>query len=167
MTCWQVLYWANLTGQYNIVSNQCSRGWWWQGRENMGTVCQLNLGHLTFLPWAYGLYSAKVGDVLYTGVIWYLQQLPVVPLFGDVQIALSTYVKMCPSFESMRDKWTCAAENASDKMASQYNIVSRMDGIREEHVKYISELARYNNGVRQHQRSSNKEDTTVNTKYID
>lgn len=54
---------------------------------------------------------------------------------------------MCPNFESMRDKWTCAGENADEKIVAQYNLVARMDGIREDHVKFISELARYNNEV--------------------
>jgi len=75
------------------------------------------------------------------------QQFPVVPLFGDVQIELVTYLKLCPHFESMREKWTAAAGGADDKVIPQYNILTKMDSIREEHVKFISELARYNNEV--------------------
>ena len=76
-----------------------------------------------------------------------LQQFPVVPLFGDVQIALVSYLKMCPNFEGMREKWTAAADGADDKVVDQYNLLRRMDSIREEHVKFISELARYRNEV--------------------
>lgn len=76
-----------------------------------------------------------------------LQQFPVVPLFGDVQIALVSYLKMCPNFEGMREKWTAAADGANDKVVDQYNLLRRMDSIREEHVKFISELARYRNEV--------------------
>lgn len=76
------------------------------------------------------------------------QQFPVVPLFGDVQIALVSYLKMCPHFDGMKEKWAVAAEGAEDKVVVQYNLLGKMDSIREEHVKFISELARYNNEVR-------------------
>lgn len=79
--------------------------------------------------------------------LYWLQQFPVVPLFGDVQIALVSYLKMCPNFEGMREKWTAAADGADDKVVDQYNLLRRMDSIREEHVKFISELARYRNEV--------------------
>ena len=70
------------------------------------------------------------------------------PLFGDVQIALVSYLKMCPHFDGMKEKWAVAAEGAEDKVVVQYNLLGKMDSIREEHVKFISELARYNNEVR-------------------
>lgn len=70
-----------------------------------------------------------------------------VPLFGDVQVALVTYLKMCPNFDTMREKWNSAAEGADEKVVGQYNLLGNMDSIREEHVKFISELARYNNEV--------------------
>ncbi len=54
---------------------------------------------------------------------------------------------MCPHFNDMREKWTAAADGAEDKVIVQYNLLGKMDGIREEHVKFISELARYNNEV--------------------
>ena len=68
------------------------------------------------------------------------------PLFGDMQISLVNYVKQCPHFEG--SKWTCAAENAEAKAGvNQYNLVNRMSQIHEEHLKIISELARYSNDV--------------------
>lgn len=74
------------------------------------------------------------------------QQLPVVPLFGDMQISLVAYVKQCPHFEL--SKWSCAAERAEEKAGvSQYNLINRMGQIHEEHLKIISELARYSNEV--------------------
>ena len=69
-----------------------------------------------------------------------------VPLYGDVQIGLVSYINMCPNLE--KDKWNCLADNADDKMNAQYDILGRMDTIREEHVRFLSELARYNNEVR-------------------
>ena len=47
----------------------------------------------------------------------------------------------------MREKWTVAADGADDKVTVQYNLLGKMDSIREEHIKFISELARYNNEV--------------------
>ena len=47
----------------------------------------------------------------------------------------------------MREKWTSAADGADEKAEAHYNLLGKMDGIREEHVKFISELARYNNEV--------------------
>jgi len=55
---------------------------------------------------------------------------------------------MCPHFDGMKEKWAVAAEGAEDKVVVQYNLLGKMDSIREEHVKFISELARYNNEVR-------------------
>ena len=69
------------------------------------------------------------------------------PLFGDMQIELVSYVKMCPNFKNDSDKWTCAGGNAEEKIMSQYNLLSKMDTIRDEHLHFISELARYNNEV--------------------
>ena len=63
-----------------------------------------------------------------------------------MQISLVNYVKQCPHFEG--SKWTCAAENAEAKAGvNQYNLVNRMNQIHEEHLKIISELARYSNDV--------------------
>ncbi|KAK2551270.1 Cytoplasmic FMR1-interacting protein 2 [Acropora cervicornis] len=62
------------------------------------------------------------------------KQFPVVPLFGDVQIALVTYLKMCPHFEGMREKWSSSSDAAEDKTVVQYNLLGKMDSIREEHM---------------------------------
>ena len=72
--------------------------------------------------------------------------MPVVPLFGDMQISLVQYVKNCPHFET--SKWSCAAGNAEEKAGSnQYNLLGRMGQLHDEHLKIISELARYSNDV--------------------
>ena len=72
-----------------------------------------------------------------------------VPLFGDMQISLVAYVKHCPHFEL--SKWSCAAGNAEEKAGvNQYNLLNRMGVIHEEHLKIISELARYSNDVSHH-----------------
>ena len=64
-----------------------------------------------------------------------------------MQIALADYIKNCPHFDSMKDKWTCCSESADEKIVAQYNLMAKIDGIKEEHIRFISELARYNNEV--------------------
>ena len=79
--------------------------------------------------------------------VYLFQQLPVVPLFGDMQISLISYVKKCPHFEAAR--WSCASENAEEKIGmTQYNLTGKIDLIQDEHVKFMCELSRANNEVR-------------------
>ena len=107
--------------------------------------------HLTtVLPMMLWICSAVVSVHLHFNLIScspFLQQLPVVPLFGDMQIALADYIKNCPHFDGMKDKWTCCAETADEKVVVQYNLMAKIDSIKEEHIRFISELARYNNEV--------------------
>uniref|UniRef100_A0A7N8WYJ7 Cytoplasmic FMR1-interacting protein n=1 Tax=Mastacembelus armatus TaxID=205130 RepID=A0A7N8WYJ7_9TELE len=69
------------------------------------------------------------------------QQLQVVPLFGDMQIELSRYIKTSAHFEENKSRWTCTSISSSP----QYNICEQMIQIREDHMRFISELARYSN----------------------
>ncbi|XP_065670394.1 cytoplasmic FMR1-interacting protein 1 homolog isoform X3 [Hydra vulgaris] len=74
----------------------------------------------------------------------FFKQLPVVPLYGDMQISLISYVKNCPHFDG--SKWSCASENAEEKIGMmQYNLTGKIDSIRDEHVKFMSELSKINN----------------------
>ncbi len=82
-----------------------------------------------------------------------LQQLEVVPLFGDMQIAPFNYIKKTPNFES--GKWPISMSNQT---SSQADLLSHMDGMREDHVKYISELARHSNEVITTQRETPRTD---------
>ena len=76
----------------------------------------------------------------------FIQQLPVVPLFGDMQISLISYVTKCPHFEPAR--WSCASENAEEKIGqTQYNLTGKIDMIQDEHLKFMCELSRTNNEV--------------------
>ncbi|XP_028655857.1 cytoplasmic FMR1-interacting protein 1 homolog isoform X1 [Erpetoichthys calabaricus] len=69
------------------------------------------------------------------------KQLQVVPLFGDMQIELSRYIKNSAHFEENKSRWTCTSSGSSP----QYNICEQMIQIREDHMRFISELARYSN----------------------
>ena len=69
------------------------------------------------------------------------------PLYGDMQISLISYVKSCPHFESAR--WSCAAENAEEKIGMiQYNLTGKIEVIQEEHLKFMCEISRTYNEVR-------------------
>ncbi|XP_078682479.1 cytoplasmic FMR1-interacting protein 2-like isoform X4 [Branchiostoma floridae x Branchiostoma belcheri] len=73
----------------------------------------------------------------------YFKQLQVVTLFGDMQIPLYSYITKSPHYEENKSRWTCTATNNSPS----YNILEQLQPIREEHTKYISELARHSNEV--------------------
>uniref|UniRef100_A0A8C9P712 Cytoplasmic FMR1-interacting protein n=1 Tax=Spermophilus dauricus TaxID=99837 RepID=A0A8C9P712_SPEDA len=70
-----------------------------------------------------------------------LKQLQVVPLFGDMQIELARYIKTSAHYEENKSRWTCTSSSSSP----QYNICEQMIQIREDHMRFISELARYSN----------------------
>ena len=64
-------------------------------------------------------------------------------MYGDVQIRFADWIKQLPHFDS--SKWTCTSEQQEEK--STVAIQNRVEIIRSEHVRFISELARYNNEV--------------------
>lgn len=67
----------------------------------------------------------------------------VVPLFGDMQIAPFNYVKRSKQFDA--SKWPLCS--AVGTLSSQADLNRYLPQIREDHIKYISELARYSNEV--------------------
>ncbi|XP_042216361.1 cytoplasmic FMR1-interacting protein-like isoform X3 [Homarus americanus] len=70
------------------------------------------------------------------------KNLEVVPLFGDMQIAPFNYIKRSKNFDSKM--WPmCSASSISP----QADLMCHLPRIREEHIKYISDLARYSNEV--------------------
>jgi cytoplasmic FMR1 interacting protein len=71
--------------------------------------------------------------------------LPVAPLYGDVQIRFADWIKQLPHYDL--SKWTCTSEQQEEKVTVA--IQNRVEIIRSEHVRFISELARYNNEVSQ------------------
>jgi len=70
------------------------------------------------------------------------QNLEVVPLFGDMQIAPFNYIKRSKHFDP--SKWPLSSSN---NISPQADLMVHLPQIREDHVKYISELARYSNEV--------------------
>ncbi|MEQ2193482.1 hypothetical protein XENOCAPTIV_030006, partial [Xenoophorus captivus] len=68
-------------------------------------------------------------------------QLQVVPLFGDMQIELSRYIETSAHYEENKSRWTCTQSSISP----QYNLCEQMVQIRDDHIRFISELARYSN----------------------
>ncbi|XP_019484451.1 PREDICTED: cytoplasmic FMR1-interacting protein 1 [Hipposideros armiger] len=71
----------------------------------------------------------------------HFKQLQVVPLFGDMQIELARYIKTSAHYEENKSRWTCASPSSSP----QYNVCEQMAQIRDDHMRFISELARYSN----------------------
>uniref|UniRef100_A0A8C2I238 Cytoplasmic FMR1 interacting protein 1 n=1 Tax=Cyprinus carpio TaxID=7962 RepID=A0A8C2I238_CYPCA len=71
----------------------------------------------------------------------FFKQLQVVPLFGDMQIELARYIKTSAHYEENKSRWSCTSAGSSP----QYNICEQMIQIREDHMRFISELARYSN----------------------
>lgn len=70
------------------------------------------------------------------------KNLEVVPLFGDMQIAPFNYIKRSKHFDP--SKWALSSSNA---ISPQADLMVHLPQIREDHVKYISELSRYSNEV--------------------
>jgi len=68
--------------------------------------------------------------------------LQVVPLFGDMQIAPFNYIKNSKIFDG--SKWPLSN---STNISPQSNLLIHLPKMREEHIKYTSELARYSNEV--------------------
>ncbi|XP_044741705.1 cytoplasmic FMR1-interacting protein [Chrysoperla carnea] len=70
------------------------------------------------------------------------KNLEVVPLFGDMQIAPFNYIKRSKHFDP--SKWPLSS---STTISPQADLMVHLPQIREDHVMYISELARYSNEV--------------------
>jgi cytoplasmic FMR1 interacting protein len=72
-----------------------------------------------------------------------LKNLEVVPLLGDMQIAPFNYIKRSKNYEASR--WPlCGAPSSSSPQA---DLMVHLPQIREDHVKFTSELARYSKEV--------------------
>lgn len=71
------------------------------------------------------------------------KNLEVVPLFGDMQIAPFNYINRSKHFDPSKWPLSCS----SNATSPQADLMVHLPQIREDHVKYISELARYTNEV--------------------
>ena len=67
----------------------------------------------------------------------------VVPLFGDMQIAPFFYVKKTMHFDA--NKWPLSSQ--TNAVSPQSNLMPHVPRMREDHLKFSSELARYSNEV--------------------
>ncbi len=70
------------------------------------------------------------------------QQLEVVPLFGDMQIAPFLYIRRSPNYDP--SKWPMCNSN---QVSPQANLLGVLDQLKVEHDNYISDLARHSNEV--------------------
>lgn len=69
-----------------------------------------------------------------------LKNLEIVPLYGDMQIAPYQYIRNGPNFDP--SKWACCESSAP---SPQSNLLINLEAIREDHMQYISQLARHSN----------------------
>ncbi|KAL8601614.1 hypothetical protein ACOMHN_003880 [Nucella lapillus] len=69
-----------------------------------------------------------------------LKELTFVPLYGDMQIAPYQYIKQTPNFEA--SKWPHCESSAA---SPQSNMMPSLTSIRDDHMHFISQLARVNN----------------------
>jgi cytoplasmic FMR1 interacting protein len=70
-------------------------------------------------------------------------ELEVVPLFGDMQIAPFNFVKRMKHYDA--SKWPLSSP--ANMISPQSNLMIHVPRMREDHLKYSSELARYSNEV--------------------
>ncbi len=70
-------------------------------------------------------------------------ELEVVPLFGDMQIAPFNYVRKTMHFDA--GKWPLSAQ--TNPHSPQANLMVHLPRMRDDHLKFSSELARYSNEV--------------------
>ena len=70
-----------------------------------------------------------------------------VPLFGDMQIPLASYIQNMSDYEDNKSRWTCTNAGAFTVgvVTPQYNLTEQLVNIRDEHIKYTSELAKHSN----------------------
>lgn len=71
------------------------------------------------------------------------QQLEVVPLYGDMQIKPYHYIQKSLNFDPSR--WTFSEYS---QLSPQSNLLANLEAIREDHMAYISQLARHSNEVK-------------------
>lgn len=86
------------------------------------------------------------------------KNLEVVPLFGDMQIAPFNYIRRSAHFDA--SKWPLSSSNTPSPQA---DLMVHLPQIREDHVKYISELARYSNEVTTTYKESGNDDENKET----
>ena len=73
--------------------------------------------------------------------------LEIVPLFGDMQIAPFNYVKKTKNFDPSKWPLAVAASNSYTNQSPQANLQIHLLKMRDDHLKFSSELARYSNEV--------------------
>lgn len=88
------------------------------------------------------LIEVFVLHVWYSHVYVMFQQLEVVPLYGDMQIKPYHYIQKSLNFDPSR--WTFCE---SSQLSPQSNLLANLEAIREDHMAYISQLARHSNEV--------------------
>ena len=90
--------------------------------------------------------TAKLNDkkrIRHANIHRIFKNLEVVPLFGDMQIAPFNYIKRSKNYEASR--WPLYGATSSS--SPQADFMVHLPQIREDHVKFTSELIRYSDEV--------------------
>jgi cytoplasmic FMR1 interacting protein len=75
-------------------------------------------------------------------LLFVLQQLEIVPLYGDMQVSPFSYIKNSSHYDP--SKWpNCESSHVSQ----QSSILNNLEQIREEHTSFVSQLSRHSNQV--------------------
>ncbi|CAC5362488.1 CYFIP [Mytilus coruscus] len=91
----------------------------------------------------------------------YLKQLEVVPLYGDMQINPYHYIKYSMNFDP--GKWpACESSHPSP----QSNLLANLEPIREDHMSYISQLARHSNELKLQMKNEDLTESISITTYL-
>lgn len=77
------------------------------------------------------IYKGKLVDVRRFDKLF--KQLPVVPLFGDMQIALMSYIQKSPSWDQNQNHWVSGTEKDEVRVAgAEYNILNKIEAFKAE-----------------------------------
>ena len=108
--------------------------------ENSSLYCGERMVFSRKIRLFVGKVISSSGALLKFTVNFCLQLVPMVPISGDIPIALVSYVKQSPHYNASH--WSCASEQAELKASATHFTCSKIDMIRSEHLRFISELSR-------------------------
>ncbi|XP_077992944.1 cytoplasmic FMR1-interacting protein 1-like [Glandiceps talaboti] len=77
----------------------------------------------------------------------FFKNLPVVPLYGDMQIVLFSYIQNSANYSDNKSRWSCGGSSSSNL---PYNIVEQLPRISAEHTAYISDVTAYSSKLLVH-----------------
>ena len=62
-----------------------------------------------------------------------------------MQITLSSYIRKMSDFKDNESKWTCTQKTSTVQELPQYNLLTQLRIIKDQHIKFISKLSLVSN----------------------